>query len=163
MTMSVQEYLAPEQRPAGVEKQIYLHPGHISFTTEHAVISTVLGSCVSVCLFDEEHTAAGMNHYLLPERAARGDLARFGDSANELLLERFLKIGVPLPRLRAKVFGGASMGGPRAGNLPGRNVDVAVDFLRSKGIPLVSRDTGGVRGRKLIFRTCDATAWVRLL
>jgi chemotaxis protein CheD len=55
------------------------------------------------------------------------------------------------------------MGGTAAGDLASRNVEVAVAFLRSHGIPIVSQDTGGERGRKLIFRTSDATAWVRLL
>ncbi len=159
----MQAYPAQTQRPVGTEKQFYLHPGHFCFTTEHLVISTVLGSCVSVCLFDEAHRAGGVNHFLLPEHAGRGASPRFGDSANEILLERFLKIGVPVPRLRAKVFGGASMGGTRADDLASRNVEVALAFLRSNDIPMVSRDTGGERGRKLIFRTDDATAWVRLL
>lgn len=163
MTTSVQAYLAQKERPGGGERQIYLHPGHFWFTTEHVVVSTVLGSCVSVCLYDDAHDAAGVNHYLLPERAGRGESARFGDAANQILLDGFLEAGVPVSRLRAKVFGGSSIGGGRVGDLASRNVEVALSFLHSNDIPVVSRDTGGERGRKLIFRTCDASAWVRLL
>jgi chemotaxis protein CheD len=163
VTMSVEAYLAREQRPSGPEKQIYLHPGHFCFTTEHIVVSTVLGSCVSVCLYDEAHTAAGVNHFLLPESAAGLMSPRFGNAANATLLGQFLKIGLPASRLRAKVFGGASMGGANVGDLAGRNVDAATSFLRDRGIPVMSQDTGGERGRKLLFRTRDASAWVRLL
>jgi len=161
--MSVQAYLTQPRRPSGSEKQIYLHPGHFYFTTEHVVVSTVLGSCVSLCLYDEAHTAAGMNHFLLPESTARHGSPRFGDSANEALLEQFLKAGVPIWSLRAKVFGGASMGGANVGDLASRNVEAALLFLLDNNIPIVSQDTGGARGRKLLFRTCDGSAWIRLL
>jgi chemotaxis protein CheD len=163
VTVPVQAYLAQRQRPAETEKQFYLHPGRFCFTAEDLVVSTVLGSCVSVCLFAEEYSAAGVNHFLLPERSSRKEPARFGDSANELLLEQFQNLGMPLSKLRAKVFGGASMGGSRAGDLASRNVEVAIAFLDRHNIRIVSQDTGGERGRKLLFRTSDATAWVRLL
>jgi chemotaxis protein CheD len=162
--ITVAPYLtAPEGRGGEAGKSVYLHPGHLCFSTEDVVVSTVLGSCVSVCLFDEARTAAGINHYLLPERSSRAASPRFGDVANEMLLEHFLQIGIPKSRLRAKVFGGASMAGAREGDLASRNVDAALDFLRSADIPLLARDTGGERGRKLVFRTQDSLASVRLL
>lgn len=162
MTISVQAYLRRDRPPSTAERQTYLHPGQLCFATEPTLVSTVLGSCVSVCLYDEEHKAGGVNHFLLPG-SARNESPRFGESANAMLLDRFREIGVPVSRLRAKVFGGASMGGSSAGDLASRNVEVALAFLRLHGIPIVSQDTGGERGRKLIFRTSDATAWVRLL
>lgn len=163
MTTSVQAYLRRDRPSSVAEKQTYLHPGQLCFVTEPTVVTTVLGSCVSVCLYDEEHTAAGVNHFLLPGNMGLTESPRFGESANAVLLGRFREMGVPASRLRAKVFGGASMGGSSAGDLASRNVEVAMAFLRSHGIPIVSQDTGGERGRKLIFRTSDATAWVRLL
>lgn len=163
MTISVQAYLRRDRPAAGAEKQTYLHPGQLCFATEPTLVSTVLGSCVSVCLYDEEHTAAGVNHYLLPGSLAHTESPRFGDVANQILLGRFQEMGVPVSRLRAKVFGGASMGGSCDGDLASRNVETALAFLRGHCIPVVSQDTGGERGRKLIFRTSDASAWVRLL
>ena len=161
MTISVQAYLKRDRPASVMERQTYIHPGQLCFVTEPTVVTTVLGSCVSVCLYDEEHAAAGVNHFLLPVGSTESP--RFGESANAMLLARFRELGVPVSRLRAKVFGGASMGGSSAGDLASRNVEVAVAFLRSHAIPIVSQDTGGERGRKLIFRTADATAWVRLL
>lgn len=145
------------------ERKVYVHPGHLYFGSGPAQVSTVLGSCVSVCLFDQSHTAAGVNHYILPTRAARLASPRFGEDANEMLFDRFTALGVPVTKLRAKIFGGASMAGERAGDLASRNVAVAIEFLRWRGIPLLSQDTGGVRGRKLIFHAGDGSAWVRVL
>jgi len=163
VTIPVEAYLAQRQRPAGTEKQLYLHPGRFCFTTEDVVISTVLGSCVSVCLYADGYAAAGVNHFLLPERAARSEPARFGDSANELLLGQFENLGIPVPKLRAKVFGGASIAGSRIGDLASRNIEAAITFLDRHGIIILGQDTGGERGRKLLFRTSDAAAWIRLL
>lgn len=161
--MSVEPYLAQPQATAGTEKHVYIHPGLFCFTTEDVVVSTVLGSGVSVCLHAEGHTAAGMNHFLLPERSNRREPGRFGDSATELLLEQFQNLGIPTSKLRAKVYGGASMAGSRAGDLASRNAAVAVAFLERHGIPILAQDTGGERGRKLLFRTADASVSIRLL
>lgn len=163
MTTHALAYVNRPQEASGTEKKVYLHPGHLYFGSEPVLLSTVLGSCVSVCLFDEWQTAAGVNHFILPERAARLESPRFGDDANEMLFDRLSSLGVPTSRLRAKVFGGASMAGVREGDLASRNVEVALDFLRRRGIPLTGQDTGGARGRKLIVDTGNGSAWVRLL
>lgn len=143
------------------EKQLYLHPGHLIFTIEPALITTILGPCVSICLFDEESGAAGVNHYLVPMRLAH-DSARCADAANELLLARFTEIGIPMSVLKAKVFGGSKMRSVRS-DLAERNIKAAFDFLRNAGIAIVGSDVGGDRGRKLHFRTSDGAAWVRFL
>ena len=49
-----------------------------------AMLSTVLGSCISVCLTDGDARIGGMNHFLLPQ--GRGDDSghiRFGVNAME--------------------------------------------------------------------------------
>ena len=164
MTMTVQAYLEPATpAPANADRQIYLHPGNLVFSVEPVLVSTILGSCVSVCLYDQQSGFSGVNHYLLPERQSRAASPRFGDSANEELLAHFLRHRIPASRLAAKVFGGASMGGSRAGDLATRNVEAALSFLSRHAIPITARDTGGERGRKLVFRSSDSAAFVRLL
>lgn len=144
-----------------IEKQAYVHPGQLFFTKVPTVVTTILGPCVSVCLFDAITGAAGMNHYLLPERLGAAS-PRFGDVANELLLARFLQLDVPAARLQAKVFGGSMMKSVR-NDLAQRNIDAAITFLEQNRVAIVARDVGGDRGRKLHFRTTDGAAWVRLL
>ena len=48
-------------------KRFYLHPGRLLVSTEPAAVTTILGSCVSVCLWDESRGIGGMNHHLLPD------------------------------------------------------------------------------------------------
>ena len=151
-----------DAEPVAAERQVYLHPGHLFFTREPAIVSTVLGSCVSICLFAPEAGAGGINHYLLPEHLGL-ESPRFGSAANQMLLGHFLSTGIPVSSLKAKVFGGSAIAVSHPDDLPSRNIAAALAFLERHGIPIVSRDVGGRRGRKLIFRTSDGAAWVRQL
>jgi chemotaxis protein CheD len=129
-------------------------------------ITTVLGSCVSVCLFDREAQVGGMNHYLLPLQLERERNSRFGSVAIEMLLSEVVSHGARRTRIEAKVFGGASMTGmSRTGHRPlgDENVRLALRLLESFAIPVVDGDVGGSRGRKLVFHTDEGTAWMRLL
>lgn len=148
---------------------VYLHPGQVLTAAEPTTVTTILGSCVSICLRDVRRGVAGMNHFLLPDGgtgAVAGAAGRYGDAASELLLERLLAGGSRRQDLEAKVFGGASvLTGARAGgdHLGARNVAAALAFLERRAIPVSSRDTGGVRGRKLIYLTTSGDALVRIL
>lgn len=138
----------------------YLHPGQIAFSASPSIVSTILGSCVALCLYDETTAAGGINHFLLPHGRVS---ARSGEAANAMLLAMFSERGIPTSRLKAKVFGGASMLAVGGGDLARKNVEVAVAFVREHDIALAGCDVGGVRGRHLYFRTSDGTAWVRQL
>jgi chemotaxis protein CheD len=150
------------------EKLLHLHAGHIVASSDPCVISTILGSCVSVCLFDPVLRMGGANHFLLPLPAS-GSLAspRFGKPATERLVLRLVAMGCRQQDLHAKVFGGADvLGLPGRGlreTLGAQNVSVARETLAELGIRVVIESVGGTRGRRLLFRPCDGEAWVRLL
>jgi chemotaxis protein CheD len=157
-------------RPAGAlapppaAERVYLHPGQLFVSTDVQCVATVLGSCVAVCLWDDR--AGGVNHFLLPEAPLGGGAGtRFAAGALQALLGRLIALGSRERDLRAKVFGGASVGlgvpdGP--GSLGLRNVETARRLLQERGIPIAAEDTGGRYGRYLLFRT-DGAAWVRSL
>lgn len=145
----------------------FVHTGEVMSSTTGAVYSTVLGSCVSICLWDPNTGAGGINHFLLPDQVSNGlSSPRYGNVALRTLLGELDRAGVPVASLRAKIFGGASVLGngvrlPDA--LGARNVELARVLLGLAGIPVVAEDVGGEHGRKLIFRTSDGAAWVRRL
>lgn len=161
MAVSSDDLSALAPLPRLPERQFYLHPGQIFVTTEPTLVTTILGPCVSVCLFDEESGTAGLNHYLVP-MALAAPSPRSAEVANELLLAKFTEAGISPSALKAKVFGGSAMRSVRS-DIAERNVRAALDFLRVAGIPLAASNVGGDRGRKLHFRTTDGAAWVRLL
>ena len=153
--------------PAAELRNIYLHPGQIATSATPCMISTILGSCVAVCLWDEETGIGGMNHFLLPHFAGSGpSSARFGNVAIEQLVSRLLAAGARKGGMRAKLFGGANVLEALrgvAGSLGRSNVEVARLVLKEAGIPVVAEDVEGDRGRKLIFQTNDGSARVKLL
>lgn len=160
---------APAPAAAPPSRSIYLHPGKIYAGAEPAVVTTILGSCVAVCLWDAGRGVGGINHYLLPHWAAGSEAtARYGNVALRALLDRVVALGARRDALQAKVFGGACVldafrPGQGATHLGERNSELAVHFLASESIRVVASDVGGSRGRKLIFRTDDGTALVRAI
>src|SRR5579859_1268958 len=89
-------------------RAVYLHAGQLVVATEPTQITTVLGSCVAICLWDPALRIGGMNHYMLPiNPAASEGTARFADSATCALVEGLMAAGASSGRLEAKIFGGA--------------------------------------------------------
>ena len=158
----VPEELAPEGgRPE--PGRHYLYPGTLFAHREPHVVTTVLGSCVSVCLWDASLRVGGINHYLLPLWNGDGlPTPKYGNIAIVKLLEKVQSYGAG-SKLVAKVFGGASMWEKTEGLLAigQRNIELAYDLLEQHRIPVVSRDVGGPAGRKIIFNTADGTVLLK--
>jgi chemotaxis protein CheD len=157
---------AAERAPAlGGRAQAYLHAGQIAVADRPTAITTVLGSCVAVCLHDPATKVGGMNHFLLPHHVERERSPRFGTVAVPELVEAVVRAGASRASLVAKVFGGASviLAAPRGRRLGEENAALAIRLLEEAGIPVLDSDVGGGRGRKLIFFTDDGTAWMRAL
>jgi chemotaxis protein CheD len=151
---------------SGQRAKVYLHPGQIFVSAERSAVTTILGSCVAVCLYDPYIKVGGMNHFLLPFDSGEGQAERFGNRAVDLLIDRLLALGSARERLRAKLFGGACVLDAfrdRQNHLGTQNVQVAREILTAAEIPIVSADVEGRRGRKLIFHTDDGSAWIKSL
>ncbi len=129
----------------------------------HHVIATLLGSCVSACLWDPVEGVGGMNHVLFTDETKDAS-HQFGHGVNgmELLINELLQQGAQPGRLRAKVFGGAAMiaGLTDAGM---RNSEFVVDFLAREGIAHVGGDLGGKLARRLEFWPGTGRARIKLV
>lgn len=143
---------------------VYLHPGQIYTTAETALVTTVLGSCVAVCLFDPVALVAGMNHFLLPSGPGGTNDLRYANIAMPRLLAAMTAKGAALDRVIAKVFGGACVipgfSGARQA-IGATNVAAAHQALAQSGIEIRAEQTGGKRGRKLLFHTGHGAAYVK--
>lgn len=95
-----------------MKKEVSIHIGELYASKNPAVVHTLLGSCVAVCMFDPIKRIGGMNHILLP---GNGDLKDFSDStryginAMELLINMIMNLGGNRNRLVAKAFGGGNI------------------------------------------------------
>ncbi|HPA44287.1 MAG TPA: chemotaxis protein CheD [bacterium] len=141
--------------------------GEIYVTTKAEQVSTVLGSCVSVCLYDSKNKISGMNHHMLPAPPLSVQVdskhnGKYGKTALPELLDRMKALGMDIRTTSAKIFGGAHMLSQISfAMINERNVAVAREFLRENGIRIVAEDVGGDRGRKVIFQTDNGKVLVR--
>jgi len=160
--------------PAKAIKRQLVRPGEHAVSDEPMILTTLLGSCVSVCLFDPSARLMGMNHFLLPMRnpASREpvlatDAGRYGVWAMEMLVNEQLKRGARREQLRAKAFGGANVlreaadTRPDHFNIGASNVAFVRQFLDHDGIPLVAQDLGGLHGRQIHFYGGDYSVFLR--
>jgi chemotaxis protein CheD len=132
----------------------HLAPGGIYTCGTQAMISAVLGTCVAVCLHDRRLRIGGMNHFLFPKSGFFGSASsEYGDVAIPQLINKLTRMGSRIEDLEAQIVGGAAIPGSRTEATGGKNVKMARKILSKKGIPVVSEDVGGLKGRRLIFHT----------
>jgi len=120
------------------------------------VFTTVLGSCVAVCLHDGRAGVGGMNHFLLadPPTMANEDarlLNRYGVHSMELLINAMLKRGASRRNLKARIYGGATMR-RGLGEIGNTNIQFARRFLDNESITILGEDVAGVAARRVEFR-----------
>ena len=128
------------------------------------LVTTVLGSCVSVCLWDPIGRFGGINHYLLPLWNGEGlPTPKYGNIAIDKLIDQVRGRSTNPDKIIAKLFGGASMWEKADGLLAigKRNIELAEGMLEQRKIRIISSDLGGNRGRKIIFNTEDGTVLMR--
>ncbi len=143
-----------------------INPGGWTVETERP-ITTLLGSCVAVCLYDPKLRLAGMNHFLLPSRTKSAsddtDVILAGDYSMEVLLNTMLNKGAAKNRIVAKAFGGGTIVTSILMAIGQRNAEFAREWLDREGIRLAAQDFGGAWSRKVIFTPNGGDAFCRRL
>jgi len=154
-------------------KHVVIQPGEFYASGEDVVISTILGSCVSACMYDPVLRVVGMNHFLLSNKRYSKDMqfyltdaGRYGINAMELVINEMLKLGARRENLRAKAFGGSSLLGltPQSDNffcVGEVNSRFIMEFLKNERIPLVASNMGGDKGRVIRFSSADFSVLMR--
>jgi chemotaxis protein CheD len=149
-------------------------PGEFYVTRHNELIATVLGSCVSACIWDSRNHIGGMNHFMLPitdkeianiswaNRNLPSDATRYGNYAMEHLINEILKNGGSRPFLQAKVFGGGRVLNQMT-DVGRKNVEFVIEYLKLENISLSAEDLGDIYPRKLIFDPVSGRAWVKKL
>lgn len=162
--------------------------GEVCVLAEPATLVTVLGSCVSVCLWSAEARVGGINHYLVPRSQPSDQNYLGGDRAIATLIDQMLSqlgaappsrvpghpgsrppqwpllrsssAGVHRRQLIAKVFGGAHTG-QHGWNGGAENILMAWAELRKAGIPIVAADVGGTDSRRISFNVATGQVQVQ--
>lgn len=118
-------------------------PGEVYVTKQHELISTLLGSCIAVCMRDASGKIGGMNHFKLPHGNPKNPAdANYGIYAMELLINEILKNGGQRARLECEVFGGGNVIAGLNSSIGDKNLEFVIAFLRQEKIPIKRKDTG---------------------
>lgn len=148
---------------AAPRRFVYLLPGSLHCAAVPTVVSTILGSCIAICLWDPVRRLGGMNHYVLPGVASSRQDARYGEFAIDHLIDGMETLGCRGRGLVAKIFGGAAVlpidsKQPSVGTL---NLQLALERLAAHRIHVVGRRTGGAQGLLVRFATDLGEAMLR--
>jgi chemotaxis protein CheD len=142
-----------------------LNPGETYVGTGPAVVTTILGSCVSVTMRHPESGISAMCHGVLPSCAKEQCRAescperfKFVECSIMNMLDKFDACGISRSGIEVKMFGGSDMFGVTSVNtcrktVGNQNISVAQGLLESEGLKISSCDTGGNQGRKIVFFT----------
>lgn len=163
--------LSTAQRPIAHATPVPAEPpitrivaGGVFASREPAVVTTLLGSCVAVCLRDPVTGIGGMNHFVLPY-GDDGDLNRYGVHAMELLINRIMSLGGDRRRFEAKIFGACSVLNfpQRPDSVTERNAVFVRAFLALEHIPVRAERLGGDRPLEVRFNTATGRVLLRKL
>ena len=141
----------------------YLYPSTLFAADSLHMVDTILGSCVAVCLYDMRKKIGGINHYMLPYWNGDGLASpKYGNIANEKLLERMLQLGATRQDMVAKIFGGANQLKTSI-NVGERNIMVAREQMAAFGIRVIYENVGGNEGRRIKYNTGTNEVWLKFL
>ena len=138
---------------------INLAPGEYYVSGDDIIINTVLGSCVAVAFYDPQLKIGGLNHFMLAESKLEKTkidnflkIERYGLYAMEAVINEMIKRGSSKSRMKVKIFGGSAVleSGSHM-DIGADNVRFAEKYLATEKIPIINRDTGGNRARRIYF------------
>lgn len=139
-------------------EKVFLYPGQLYAAKKETVISTLLGSCVAVVLYDPVQKIGGMNHYLLPDNpGTEPGSGRYGSFAIPQLIKEMEKLGADRRRLQAKIYGGGNVIAENTfgESIGSSNIILAYQALGDEGIPILEENVGGNLGRKIHLNTAN--------
>ena len=148
------------------KRVIEIFPGEYHVVKrKNVILSTLLGSCVSVCLYDPVNSIVGLNHIMISNKVKYGERdltpdTRYGIHAMEVLINQMIKKGASRKFLKAKVFGGGQVLNQKT-DIAYNNVKFAYEYLTAESIKILSKDTGGSHGRKIYLMSKNFTIYLR--
>ena len=135
----------------------FLRPGDFYAARRPVLAETLVGSCVTVCLYNAKAGFGAMNHFLRdrPRQRSESNVGQFGTTATGYIVKAVLRLDDDPRHYRASIFGGAAVlkSGTGDSGIGPANVDAALEVLHAAGIRVVHREVGGTRGRRVKFNT----------
>jgi chemotaxis protein CheD len=145
--------------------EIMVETGSLKVSNDStALITSALGSCVAITLYDRTQKLGGMVHYILPVNPGGKKKAKYADTGINLLLEKLLECNAKKKDLEAKMVGGAIMFEEFMDDIENsigkRNIKKGKEVLKNLGIKIISQDIGGNYGRSVRFQLSNGNIYI---
>lgn len=139
-------------------------------------LTTIVGSCIACCIYDDKTKIAGMAHIMLPTKKRKDNSdsnnsthddakAKYADTGIKNLVDELIKQGANINNLKAKIVGGARVFTHESDddmfNIGERNAEKVKEVLKSYRISIVAEDVGGRGGRNVTFDPSTLTVRVK--
>ncbi len=154
-----------------VSTEIKVGIADLNLVLDPGTIMTIgLGSCIGIALYDRTLKVAGLAHIMLPDSTqfkSNTNPMKFADLAIPLLIEKMEKQGCKKRNLTAKIAGGASMFNfsdkSIISDIGKRNGEAVKKTLKDIDIPILAEETGGNKGRTMIFQANDGVVILKVV
>ena len=149
-----------ENKVSGKFKEIAIPIGGLEIGKNGDILQTFVGSCVAICIYDQEKKIGGMAHVMLPKNKTgkttknTTEEGKFADDAINRIIERLENIDCNL-KLQAKIVGGAKIffheNETEIFDIGRKNIIETQSILKNRKIPIVSQLIGERNGRWVRF------------
>jgi len=137
-------------------------PGEVYVTKSHELVSTLLGSCIAVCMRDRITNVGGMNHFKLPvgsDSVQSKNNANYGLYAMELLINEIMKNGGNRNNLECHIFGGGKVISSIKSDIGDQNIEFVTRYLKEERIRVVQQKTGGSSALQVYYHPVTGQAF----
>ncbi len=138
-------------------------------TAPDIILSSGLGSCVVLTLYDSKRKLGGLAHIMLPDSISLNGYHppyKYADMAITRLIKELRSMRASPRNMVAKLVGGAKMFlssddfGPCIGE---QNIISVKHILERKRIPVIAENTGGNYGRSVEFYLDSGKVMIRAI
>lgn len=147
--------------------KVFLRSGQVYISRNPVKVTTILGSCLSVTMFNRMHSLGAICHALLPNDKGKGNY-KYVDSSVKRMVREFVKYGIKPEEIEVKLFGGSELVFPEETNSPfiavgKQNIFSAREIAELLNLKIEVSDVGGNQGRKIIFFTHTGEVYLKRL
>ncbi|HBZ36063.1 MAG TPA: chemotaxis protein CheD [Rikenellaceae bacterium] len=138
--------------------KVFLKPGEIYISDIPTVVSTILGSCVAITMYNKRLGVGGICHAMLPNSPYEKEDStfRYVDRSIPYMLKKFEEYGIEKNEMELKLLGGADVINrinENTSSIGQKNIEIAMNIIKKERLILMLSDVGGKQGRKIHFYT----------
>ena len=137
-------------------RAVKISPGEYCVVKSHSLLVTVLGSCITACLYDIATGVGGMNQFLVAniheDLPLNQRMVNIANAAMDKFIRHLVDSGASVERLKAKVFGGGHiLNSLKRDNVGARSTRFLNEYLMDRKIPILAADVLDIYPRKIYF------------